>query len=53
MRSRKGELVIEYCVLIAIAILALLAMRVYMTRAVCGRWRQAADVFGGGRQFER
>lgn len=42
----------EYSLLIAVAVAALLCMQFYVKRAVCGRFRQAADAFGYGRQFE-
>ena len=51
-RTKKGSLAIEYAVLIAIVVAALIGMQVYIKRAVCGRWRGAADVFGYGRQYE-
>lgn len=42
--------VVEYSLLVAIVIAALLAMQVYVKRAVSGRWKEAGDVFGFGRQ---
>ena len=48
----KGSFVLGYAVLITVIISALLCMHVYIKRAICGRWREAADVFGGGRQYE-
>ena len=47
----KGFLSLEYAVLIVIAIAALMAMSTYFKRAICGKWRQAADTFGHGRQY--
>ena len=52
MNLRRGSLAIEYTVLIAIVVAALLGMQVYVKRAICGRWRAAADTFGHGRQYE-
>lgn len=43
---------LEYAVVIVIVIAALLVMSVYIRRAVCGRMRSSADVFGGGRQYQ-
>lgn len=40
-----------YAVLIAIIIAALIAMNRYLTRAVQGKLRDSADVFGGGAQY--
>jgi Flp pilus assembly pilin Flp len=50
--KNRGSLMLEYSVLIVIVIVALVGMQVYLRRAVCGRWRQSADVFGFGRQYE-
>lgn len=47
---RKGSLAIEYAFLIAIVAVVLIAMSPYFMRAICGKWRQAADTFGYGRQ---
>ena len=49
---QKGNLILEYSILIAIVIAALVSMQVYVKRALCGRWRQTGDVFGSGRQYE-
>ncbi|MDP3042663.1 MAG: hypothetical protein Q8N62_08105 [Candidatus Omnitrophota bacterium] len=50
---KKGMSVVEYSLLIAIVIAGLLAMQVYVKRAVSGRWKEAGDVFGFGRQTSR
>ena len=50
--KNKGSLILEYTVLITIVIAAFLCGQIYVKRAICGRWRQAADVFGSGRQYE-
>lgn len=52
MNMRRGSLAIEYTVLIAVVVAALVGMQVYVRRAICGRWRAAADSFGHGRQYE-
>ncbi len=51
-RFINGISVIEYSLIVAVAVTALLGMSVYVKRAVCGRWRQAADTFGYGRQYD-
>lgn len=43
----------EYAVLLAVVVAALLGMQVFLKRAVSGNWKQAGDVFGFGRQTER
>jgi len=48
--KKKGMSVVEYSLLMAVLIAALLAMQVYVKRAVNGRWKEAGDVFGFGRQ---
>lgn len=52
MAMRRGSFSIEYAVLIAIVIAAVLGMSVYTKRALSGRWREVGDVFGHGRQYE-
>ncbi len=51
-RDARGISTIEYAVLIAVAVAALLSMAVYTKRALCGKWRMAGDSFGHGRQYE-
>jgi hypothetical protein len=51
-KRNKGMFSLEYAVVIIVIIAALLAMSVYIRRAVCGRLRGSADVFGGGRQYQ-
>ena len=43
---------IEYALLIAVAVAALITMSVYIKRAVSGRFKDTADSFGFGRQYE-
>lgn len=52
MKSKRGALAIEYAVLIAIVVAALIGMSAYIKRALSGKWRQAGDAFGYGRQYE-
>lgn len=52
MVKRKGTFSLEYALLLLIAAAALLAMGVYFKRALYGKYRQSADVFGFGRQYE-
>ncbi len=52
MNLRRGSLAIEYTVLIAVVVAALIGMQVYVRRAICGKWRASADAFGYGRQYE-
>jgi uncharacterized protein (UPF0333 family) len=50
--SQRAMFSVEYTTLIVLIILALLAMRFYLKRSMCGRVRGAADAFGQGRQYE-
>jgi len=46
----KAVSIIEYCALVAILTGALIGLSIYLKRGISGRWRQAGDVFGFGRQ---
>ena len=52
MRNQKAMSIIEYSAVAAIVAMALIGMQIYVKRAVSGRWRQAADTFGYGRQYD-
>ncbi len=49
--KNRGMLSLEYAVVITILIAALLAMSVYIRRAICGKLRESGDTFGYGRQY--
>lgn len=49
---KRGFLSIEYTLLIAILVGALIGMSVYLRRSISGKWRTVADVFGYGRQYQ-
>lgn len=51
-KLNKSQSLIEYCVLIGIFTAAMVAMRVFMVRAFQEKYRQSADVFGQGEQYE-
>jgi Flp pilus assembly pilin Flp len=51
-RLRHGSFTIEYAVLLAIVAAALVGAALYTKRALCGKWRDVADGFGHGRQYE-
>ena len=52
MKDRRGQGMLEYAILIAIVVAALIAMQGYIRRAIQGKYRAAADVFGQGEQYE-
>lgn len=45
--NKRGQSTLEYAVLIAIIVAALVAMQVYIKRGMQGRLRQASDDIGG------
>jgi len=51
IRNSRGVSTIEYSLIVAVVVTALLGMHIYVKRAVSGRMRQAADTFGYGRQY--
>lgn len=50
--SSRGQGITEYTVLIAVLIAALIGMMSYTQRSLMGKWREAGDTFGAGRQYE-
>ncbi len=50
--TKMGMTTLEYSVLVLAVVLALLAVQVSLRRAVSSKWREAADSFGSGRQYE-
>ncbi len=52
-RMIKGTIALEYSVIIAVVIAALIGIQIYVKRAVCARWRESGDVFGFGRQYDK
>lgn len=53
MRRDKAQSFTEYAMLIALAAAVLVAMRVFITRVVQEKFRQGADVFSQGEQYEK
>ena len=51
-KAQRAFSTLEYSLLIAVAIAALITMSVYIKRAVSGRFKDTADSFGFGRQYE-
>lgn len=51
MQNRKAQSILEYSILIAVLIAALLAMFSYLRLSIQGRFKESADVFGGGEQY--
>lgn len=52
-RKDKAQSFLEYAILIAVAAGVLIAMSIYVVRAVQEKFRSSADVFGQGQQYEK
>jgi len=52
MKMARGFLSLEYALLVAVLIAALAGMAVYFKRSLSGKWRQAGDTLGRGRQYK-
>ena len=50
---KKAQAVLMYVLLIVVITAAGMASGVYIKRALQGRYKQTADVFGGGLQYEK
>ena len=46
MRQQRGQSTVEYAVVVAVIIAALLAMQIYMKRGTMGKLREATDQIG-------
>ena len=51
-RKNNAKFAIEYAVLMAVAMAGLVGMAVYVKGGIAGRWREAGDVFGHGKQYD-
>jgi uncharacterized protein (UPF0333 family) len=49
-RKRRGQSALEYALVIAVAIIALLAVNIYLRRGMMGRLKESSDQIG--RQWE-
>ena len=52
MTRPRGSFMVEYAVMGAVLMAALLGMLVYVQRGLHGKWREVGDSFGHGRQYE-
>lgn len=46
MRSRKGQTILEYTVILIVILGVMIAMKDYIKRGFQGRWKSATDDFG-------
>lgn len=51
-RSGKGQSTLEYVMIVAILIAALLGIQRFLKASMMGRWKTIVDVYGFGRQFD-
>ena len=52
LRINKGQSILVYAVLIAVISLGMIVIFKYIRYAVQGKYRQAGDAFGQGKQYE-
>lgn len=52
-RKSRSQSFAEYVILIALVVAVIIGMRIFMVRAVQEKFRQSADVFGQGEQYEK
>ncbi len=52
MINRRAASIIEYSLLFAVVVAAIIGVQFYLKRAISGSWRNAADTFGYGRQYD-
>ncbi|MBU1125315.1 MAG: hypothetical protein KKC84_04765 [Candidatus Omnitrophica bacterium] len=48
----SGFATLEYAILIFVAVAAMVAMTAYIRRSLNAKYRESADTFGYGRQYE-
>jgi len=51
-RVKMGMTTLEYAVVVLALAIALLGVQVSLRRAISSKWREAADFFGSGRQYD-
>lgn len=52
IKNKRAMSILEYSALISAIVIALLTMQIFLKSAVQGKWKEAADTFGHGRQYE-
>src|SRR3989338_9750884 len=50
--NKRATAVIEYTALLVIIMLVFLSFQKYVIRGFAGRWKEAGDAFGYGRQYD-
>lgn len=49
---RKGQFSLEYAFVIVACVGAIVAMTVFITRAISGKWRESVDTIGFNQQYD-
>lgn len=52
LKNKQGQSILDYVSLILIVVAALLIMGYYIRNSLSGKFREAADVFGGGEVYQ-
>jgi len=52
LKAQKAASVIEYVSLVVFVLAAFYVMEGYIIRGILGKWKQAGEVFGHGRQYD-
>jgi len=51
-KPKKAASIIDYALLVTAVAASLIIMGVYIKRGISGKWKEAADTFGHGRQYQ-
>jgi len=52
-KLKKASSIVDYTVLIFSVVATLALMGLYLRGGICGKWKEAIDVFGFGRQYQK
>lgn len=52
-RLIKAQTILTYVVLIAVMVGVIIAMRIFLVRAIQAKFRESADAIGQGEQYEK
>ena len=50
--KNKSQMILEYALLIAVVVAAIIAMSIYLRRRIQGSYKKSADVYGFEEQYE-
>ena len=50
--QKKATAMLEYSALLVLVLAGFIAMHIYISRGFAGKWKDAGDSFGSGRQFD-